>query len=42
MRIGSQTYNFNNISFALSEQGMYLQRKQFGTTATVCIPYAKN
>ena len=41
MRIGSQTYNFDNMSFALAEQGMYLQRKQFGTKATVCIPYAK-
>ncbi|RZJ57534.1 MAG: hypothetical protein EOO55_03180 [Hymenobacter sp.] len=39
MRIGSQTYNFNNMSILLAAEGMYLQRKQFGSRSTVCIPY---
>jgi hypothetical protein len=40
MRVGSQTYNFNNMEIAVVDTGIYLQRTLFGRRDAVHIPYA--
>lgn len=40
MRVGSQTYNFNNMDISVAETGIYLQRTLFGRRDAVHIPYA--
>jgi hypothetical protein len=41
MRIGSQTYTMHNIRLLVATEGLYLQRRLFGSVSTLLIPYAQ-